>query len=251
MPAVGPNSLVLVTGASGFVAVHIVHQLLERGHSVRGTVRSSEKGDYLKKLFSRHGDKFQYVIAEDVEKAGVFDEAVKGVDGVLHTASPFHFDAENEALDKLVHPAVKGTKNVLSSIIKEKSIKRVVVTSSFAAILDRNADGHTNGTKVYTEENWNETDSRESGEKGNHQSPMDGYRAVSLDPCSSLRFDADFMALLLQSKTLAERAAWKFQEAHQPPWDLATVNPPLICECSLGFLRLQRADSLLFLKWVQ
>lgn len=151
------------------MAAHVVHQLLERGHSVRGTVRSSEKGDYLKKLFSRHGDKFQYVIAEDVEKAGVFDEAVKGVDGVLHTASPFHFDAENAALDKLVHPAVKGTKNVLSSIIKEKGIKRVVITSSFAAILDRNADGHASGTKIYNEGDWNESDPSESEEKGNAQ----------------------------------------------------------------------------------
>jgi nucleoside-diphosphate-sugar epimerase len=172
-------------------------------------VRSSEKGEYLKKLFKRHGNKLEYVIAEDVEKEGVFDDAVKGVEGVLHTASPFHFDAENAALDKLVNPAVNGTKNVLNSIIKDKGIKRVVITSSFAAVLDRNAKGHAQGTKTYTEADWNTSDPTESNEIGNKQSAMNGYRA---------------------SKTLAEKAAWEFVEAHQPTWDLATINPPFICE---------------------
>ena len=170
-------------------------------------MRSSDKGDYLKKVFARHADKLEYVIAEDLEQAGVFDNAVKGVDGVLHTASPFHFNAENAALDKLVNPAVRGTKNVLSSIAKEPSIKRVVITSSFAAILDRNSKGHAEGVKVYTEADWNESDPRQSGEDGNAQTPMNTYRA---------------------SKSLAEKAAWEFVEAHQPKWDLATINPPLI-----------------------
>ncbi|UZJ55519.1 hypothetical protein CBS101457_004839 [Exobasidium rhododendri] len=207
MPAVGPNSLILVTGGSGFLAIHIVQQLLDRGHRVRATVRSDAKGEYLKKVFHKHTDKFEYVIAEDVEKEGVFDSAVKGVDGVMHTASPFHFDSENQALDKLVNPAVKGTKNVLNSIIKEKNIKRVIITSSFAAILDRNAPGHAQGTKTYTEADWNVSDPTESGEVGNAQAPINAYRA---------------------SKTLAEKAAWEFHEAHQPTWDLATVNPPFI-----------------------
>jgi nucleoside-diphosphate-sugar epimerase len=209
MPAIGPNALVLVTGGSGFLGIHCVNELLERSHRVRTTVRSAEKGEYLKKLFKRHGDKLEYVIAEDLEKEGVFDEAVKGVEGVLHTASPFHFDAENAVLDKLVNPAVNGTNNVLNSIIKEKGIKRVVVTSSFAAVLDRNAKGHAQMEKHYTEADWNQSDADESAELGNKQSGMNGYRA---------------------SKTLAEKAAWNFVEAHQPTWDLVTINPPFICK---------------------
>ncbi|KAG8928937.1 methylglyoxal reductase (NADPH-dependent) gre2 [Tulasnella sp. 418] len=70
MPAVPPPSKVLVTGASGFIAVWIVKTLLERGYSVVGTVRSEGKGDYLKTLFKEHGDKFSYTIVEDIEKAG-------------------------------------------------------------------------------------------------------------------------------------------------------------------------------------
>jgi nucleoside-diphosphate-sugar epimerase len=57
-----------------------------------------------------------------------------GADGVLHTASPFHFDTEGRALDALVNPAVNGTKNVLRSVLKAKTVQRVVITSSFAAI---------------------------------------------------------------------------------------------------------------------
>ncbi|PWN34163.1 NAD(P)-binding protein [Meira miltonrushii] len=205
MPAIGPGSLVLVTGASGFLAAHCVHQLLERGHSVRGTVRSNEKGEYLKKLFKRHGDKFQYVIAEDLEKPNVFDEAVKGVDGVLHTASPFHMNAEGRALDALVNPAVNGTKSVLASIAKENKVKRVVVTSSFAAIIDSKK---VKPPHTFTEADWNESDPIQSEQEGNAQSPaINAYRA---------------------SKTLAERAAWDFVEANKPSFDLATINPPLV-----------------------
>jgi len=111
MPVVAPGSKVLVTGASGFIAAWVVKVLLERGFHVRGTVRSSPKGKYLAKLFKDHGDRFEYVVVEDIAKAsstsarylthhdpdqdGAFDEAVKGVDAVEHTASPFHLHADD------------------------------------------------------------------------------------------------------------------------------------------------------------
>lgn len=204
MPAAGPNSLILVTGASGFLAAHCCLQLLERGHSVRGTVRSNEKGDYLKQLFARHGDKFTYVIADDLETPGVFDNAVKGVDGVLHTASPFHMDAEGKAQTALINPALKGTKSVLASIAKEPKIQRVVITSSFASIIDMN--GKTM-PYTFTEADWNETDPAAAAKDGQNQAPLSAYRA---------------------SKTLAERAAWEFVETNQVPFDIVTINPPLV-----------------------
>lgn len=207
MPAISANGPVLVSGGSGFLAIHCINELLQRGHPVRATVRSNEKGDYLRQVFKRYDNRFGYIIAEDVEKPGVFDEAVKGCEGVLHTASPFHFDAEGKALDNLVHPAVKGTKNMLESIVKEKGVKRVVITSSFAAILDRTSPGHAEMTKIYTEEDWNVADREESDQLGNSQVPMNAYRA---------------------SKSHAELAAWQFVEAHQPDWDLSTINPPFI-----------------------
>jgi nucleoside-diphosphate-sugar epimerase len=66
MPAVEPNSKVLVTGASGFIAAWVVKTLLERGFRVRGTVRSTSKGDYLVNLFKAHADRFEYVVVEDI-----------------------------------------------------------------------------------------------------------------------------------------------------------------------------------------
>jgi len=75
--------------------VWICSTLLERGFSVRGTVRSPAKGEYLRNLFSTHEDKFQYVIVGDIAEPGAFDEAVKGVDAVIHTASPVTVHADD------------------------------------------------------------------------------------------------------------------------------------------------------------
>jgi nucleoside-diphosphate-sugar epimerase len=117
MPAVKPGSKVLVTGANGYIAVWVVRNLLERGYFVRGTVRSEAKAEYLKQLFEdKYADKYEFVIVDDITKVrcrsrrsvranasligplavqeGAFDAAVRGVDAVEHTASPFntHFE---------------------------------------------------------------------------------------------------------------------------------------------------------------
>src|ERR1700744_5591733 len=111
MPAVSKGK-VLVSGASGYIAAWVVKRLLEEGYAVRGTVRSKSKGEYLSNLFQSFGDKFEYVIVEDIEKVaftqlcqdilglnqrqeGAFDEVVRGVDAIEHTASPFHFNADD------------------------------------------------------------------------------------------------------------------------------------------------------------
>lgn len=204
MPAIQPKSHVLVTGGSGFIAIWTIYQLLERGHNVRATVRSDDKGNYLKHVFEKYGDKLSYTIAEDLEKEGAFDDAVQGVDAVLHTASPFHYNIEGDPKRTLVNPAVNGTRNVLSSIQKHGSnVKRVVITSSYAAILDSTR----RGTIVYTEEDWNISSVENVEKKGKDQDASDAYRA---------------------SKTMAERAAWQFVEENKPSWDLVTINPPLV-----------------------
>jgi nucleoside-diphosphate-sugar epimerase len=114
MPAVNPGSRILVSGANGYIAVWIVRVLLERGFSVRGTVRSESKAGYLRKMFSSYGDKHEVVVVEDITKVctfqlswlhynshrcirqeGAFDEVVKGVDAIAHTASPFHLKADD------------------------------------------------------------------------------------------------------------------------------------------------------------
>lgn len=88
MPAVSAPATVLVTGANGYLAVWLVKVLLEKGFNVRGTARTAQKGEYLKSLFAEYGDSFEFVIVEDVNKAGAWDEAVKGVDAIQSVAAP-------------------------------------------------------------------------------------------------------------------------------------------------------------------
>lgn len=85
MPAILPPAKVLVTGANGFLGMHIVKKLIERGYTVRGAVRSASKGDYIASVFGT--DRFEYCIVPDMEAPGAYDDAVKGVDAIEHTAA--------------------------------------------------------------------------------------------------------------------------------------------------------------------
>ena len=118
MPSVNKGSIVLVTGANGYIAMWVVRTLLERGFTVLGTVRNEYKGkfviEYCRSL--GYGDKVEVVVVDDIVKVGnwrlstipdsdlefkegAFDEVVKGVDAIVHTASPFHFNpAEPEGV---------------------------------------------------------------------------------------------------------------------------------------------------------
>ncbi|KAK5047222.1 hypothetical protein LTR84_006744 [Exophiala bonariae] len=192
---------VLLTGGSGFIAAHAVDILLQRNHDVVFTVRSDEKGQ---KILSNHpgtpSSKLSYVIVEDIAQEGAFDEAVKSdppFEAVLHTASPFHFKVTDVKKD-LLDPAIIGTTTLLKAVKKNApSVKRVAITSSFAAII--NPNGHP---KVYSESNWNPITQEEAV-----ANPQNGYRA---------------------SKTFAEKAAWDFVEKEKPNFDVATINPPLV-----------------------
>lgn len=68
MPAISAPAKVLVSGANGYIAVWVVQTLLEKGYSIRGTVRSSDKGKHLQELFGKYGDKFEFVVVEDITK---------------------------------------------------------------------------------------------------------------------------------------------------------------------------------------
>ncbi|KIW16858.1 hypothetical protein PV08_04048 [Exophiala spinifera] len=192
---------VLLSGGSGFIAAHCVDILLQHGHDVVFTVRSDEKGQ---KILNNHpgtpASKLSYVIVKDIAQETAFDEAVKSdppFEAVLHTASPFHFNVTDVKKD-LLDPAVIGTTGILKAVKKSApSVKRVVITSSFAAIL--NAANHA---KTYSEKNWNPITEEEAV-----QNPSNGYRA---------------------SKTFAEKAAWDFVANEKPNFDVATINPPLV-----------------------
>ena len=95
MVAISPPAKVLVTGANGYLATWVVKKYLEAGYSVRGAVRSLTKSAFLKDKFAQYNDRFELVVVEDITKDGAFDTAVKGVDAIAHTASPFHYNSTN------------------------------------------------------------------------------------------------------------------------------------------------------------
>ncbi|KAJ5915952.1 hypothetical protein N7454_010859 [Penicillium verhagenii] len=211
---------VLLTGGSGFIAAHIVDILLQRGFDTVVTVRSEEKG---KRILDAHPhtpkEKLSFVIVKDVAEDGAFDEAVKSnppFDYVLHTASPFHFNISDPVKDFL-DPAIKGTTGILKAIkAYAPSVKRVVVTSSFAAIV--NAKQHP---KIYSEKDWNPVTWEEA------QDHSQVYRASKVGG-SSLHRNDDKPTNKLSCQTFAEKAAWKFVEEEKPNFDIATINPPLV-----------------------
>jgi nucleoside-diphosphate-sugar epimerase len=224
MVAVSSPAKVLVTGANGYLAVWVVKKYLEAGYSVRGTVRSLSKSAFLTERFSNYGDKLELVVVEDITKDGAFDEVVKGIDVIAHTASPFHFKATNPDGEQflsyrkvvffnlrngihsdIIIPAVRGTTSILNSALKHGSnVKRFVLTSSGVAIRES-----TTVPRVFTESDWNKADVEAVKTKGSAAGPL---------------------AIYMASKTLAEKAAWEFIAAHKSEisWDLVAINPPYI-----------------------
>ncbi|KAI0646141.1 NAD-P-binding protein [Trametes meyenii] len=202
MPAIA-SGRILVTGASGYIAAWIIKALLDHGFSVSGTVRSHSKGEQVKGAFRAYGDRVGYVIVEDVSKEGAFDEAVKGADAIVHTASPFNMNTEDP--DELIVPAVNGTVGILESAKRfGDAVKRIVLLSSCAAIASPGTE-----PRVADETCWNDEAIQNVFANGKEALGMDKYRA---------------------SKTLAERAAWTFFEKHSTEiaWDLVAVNPPIV-----------------------
>lgn len=194
---------VFVSGATGFIAQHIVGQLLEQNYKVIGTARSQEKIDNLKEQFGNNPN-FTMEIVEDIAIPDAFDEAIKkhanDIKVVLHTASPFHFNTTDVEKDLLI-PAVNGTKGILESIKKfaADKVEKVVVTSSFAAILDLSQSNDKNVT--FSEENWN----------------PDTWESCQVNPVSAY----------CGSKKFAEKTAWDFLEENKDKvkFTLNTINP--------------------------
>jgi dihydroflavonol-4-reductase len=184
-------SIVLVTGGSGFIGSHCILQLLAAGHQVRTTVRSPKReGDVramLKEGGADPGNRVSFVVA-DLENDAGWPEAVAGCKYVLHVASPFPPTIPmNE--DELIVPAREGSLRVLRAA-RAAGVKRVVLTSSFAAI----GYGHNPQQAPFNETNWT-------------------------DP------NGDDVLPYVKSKTLAERAAWDFIVKEGGGLELSVVNP--------------------------
>lgn len=197
MAAINPQFPVMVTGATGYIAGWLVKLLLARGHTVHATVRDAAKQEKLKALNALADElpgEIKFFSANLLDAAS-FDEAMAGCELVFHTASPFAIQVEDPQRD-LVDPAVSGTRNVLEAAKRTPTVKRVVVTSSCAAICGDSIDLQETKSGVFTEDDWNTTSTLD------HQS----YN---------------------YSKVMAEREAWKVAET-QDNWDLVTINPSFV-----------------------
>ena len=194
---------VMVTGATGYVAGWLVKKLLEDGFTVNAPVRNpddKEKTKHLDQIADAANGNINYFKA-DLLKEGSYDEAMKGCEVIFHTASPFSLNIKDPQKD-LVDPALKGTENVLNSVNRTDSVKRVVLTSSCVAMYGDAKDTLNYPNQTMTEEQWNTT-------SGLKKAPYNF------------------------SKVLAEKKAWEMQK-NQKRWDLVTINPSLVLGPSLN-----------------
>ncbi len=199
------DPLVLVTGASGFLATHMVKQLQEKGYRVRGTVRSLQNETKVKPIRNLCPDARVplELVKADLTKEEDWIDAVKGCTYVLHTASPLPADMPDDE-NEIIKPAVDGTVYVLDACRKAGGVKRVVITSSIAAVSGQLVD---KPDYMHTEKDW-----------------------------TDLTFNIDKLSAYRKSKTIAEKAAWDFMKelTEEEKFELVVLNPgyvfgPVLC----------------------
>jgi dihydroflavonol-4-reductase len=187
------EKIVLVTGISGFIAKHCAVELLEHGYVVRGTVRDLKKADRVREVIAAHADtrNLEFVAADLMSDDG-WNEAMDGVWGVLHLASPFPL-AQPKDENEVIKPAVEGTLRVLNAALTNK-VQRFVQTSSSVAIMYGHARDRT---RQFTEKDW---------------SYLNG---PGITPYA-------------KSKTLAEQAARDLVSKSKSAIHFSTVNPGFV-----------------------
>jgi nucleoside-diphosphate-sugar epimerase len=207
----------MVTGGTGYMASWIIKMLLEEGINVNATVRNPldvQKVEHLTALAKASTGKLKLFKA-DLLDLGSFDEPTQGCELVMHTASPFFITGVENPEEGLIRPAKEGTRNVLETVKRNPTVKRVVLTSSVVAIYGDNVDIKLAPGGVFTEKEWNVTSSTK------HQP-------------------------YAYSKTIAEKEAWAIAK-EQDQWDLLIINPGWILGPSLS----KRKDSMSISTMVQ
>ncbi|OQU99116.1 hypothetical protein CLAIMM_04798 [Cladophialophora immunda] len=214
------GELVLVTGANGYIASHVVDVLLEEGYNVRGTVRAEKP--WLNEYFDdKYGQgRFETVIVQRMEDESSFDAAVKGVSGVVHIASDLSVSPD----PNLVIPkVVAGSLNLMEAAATQPLIKSVVLTSSCAASYVIGSSSKT----VIDRDTWNDA-------------------AVNAAWSDDTPQEARGFQVYAASKVEGERQAWKWVEKNKPRFAFNTVLPPFnvgpilspeIGGSTMGFIR--------------
>ncbi|KAI8716744.1 Epimerase domain-containing protein [Fusarium sp. LHS14.1] len=198
------GSTVLVTGVNGFVGSHVVDQFLFHGFKVRGTVRDVARHAWLTKLFEKkHGiGNFELVSVPNMAANGAFDDVVKGVSAVIHTASVLTMNPDP---NKMIPDSVAGAVAALKAAYSEPGVKRFVFTSSSAATAWFE---HGQPAMTITEDTWNKA----AVEAAWADPPYEPQRAPTV---------------YAASKTQAEQEIWKFHRENRLKHPKLTVNTVL------------------------
>ena len=186
-------SRVCVTGAAGFIAGHVITDLLDDGHVIHATVRDlgdNAKRAHLDVLRERYSGKLELFEANLLEP-GSLDAALEGCDALIHTATAVILAAPDPQ-KQIIDVAVKGTQNVLDSVARTPSVKRIVMTSSIAAVMS-----YDQQDKTYTEDDWCTSDD------------------IWLDPYG-------------MGKTRSERLLWQFVDKHADRLQAVAINPSVV-----------------------
>ena len=180
---------VLVTGSTGFIGLHCIHQLIEKGYSVNGTLRSKSREEEVRSSLKEANlsDANLNLYECDLMSDDGWEKAIDGCDYVLHIASPF-INGLPDHEDDLIKPALTGTQRILELSATNPQIKKIIITSSFAAVGDT-----FNGQTVFNESDWSDPNNNK----------ISAYN---------------------KSKTLAEKSAWDFMESN-PSFKLTVINP--------------------------
>ena len=182
---------VLVTGASGFIAIHCINELLNSGYAVKGSLRNMRREDEVRKSLEKDSEnhKLEFCKLDLLDDEG-WDEAAFNCDYLLHIASPFTIE-EPKKESVLIKPALEGTLRALNAAKNSSKVKKVVLTSSMAAI----AYGHDK--QLCKPEDWTDT-TKEVG-------------------------------AYVKSKTISEKAAWEFIHSdNKPSFSMPTIHPGMV-----------------------
>ncbi|EXJ87758.1 hypothetical protein A1O1_04685 [Capronia coronata CBS 617.96] len=205
--SIEPPSLIIVTGANGFIASHTIQQLLRAGYRVVGTVRSASKADVVQKTHAQLSPKAAHLLSTavvpDIADPDAYIDLFKSTSpaAVIHLASPFSYSVTDFERDML-QPAVKGTEAVLRAAAATPSVRRVVHTNSFACVYDASLGPRPGYT--YTAKDW---------------TPLTYEDGISA-PNAPVAYRA--------SKAVAEQTAWSFLKTHQCDFDLASLCPAMV-----------------------